>query len=532
MPPQAGDLIGACRLEELVGEGAFGRVFRARAEGDAAIPKDTVVAVKVLHGLHASDAKIVGRFHGDARKAAALSHPHAAKIFRDGVDRGEHYVVMEFAEGRGLTEYLKESGIDPPETRSADRGDESAEAERPIRNLPIPEAVEIMRQVAGALQAAYEIGLVHRDIRPENIFISKDRTGRIAAKLVDFGLPKDLIARSRSLSSMARVAGAPPFMSPEQFKGKALDTRSDLYSLGATAYIMLTGRPPFPGPTLSAYARRHREDIPTPAARLNVNVPDNLSRVLDRLLAKKPKHRHQNPAELIEDLHRIERGEEPLKRYQPRKGRPQGFAFTLGIRIACAVLILGVAFGLWHQRSQRVKKNISKLVSQARRLADQGKLDDSLAHLKEVTARHGSARPEWLVDARKLRENVLQQITLREEARRKQAEREARTRAEKARTLEEKGDALFGSRAYAGALAAYRSAAGWAENDKLAKKIETTTRLKAQADEKAAAEQARKDAEQRRRRDAQEKRRRLPISIVVPDQKPTSNRACTGRPSH
>jgi serine/threonine-protein kinase len=144
----------------------------------------------------------------------------------------------------------------------------------PLHSLPAPQVIGWMRQIAGVLQAAADIGLVHRDLKPQNIII--DSRGN--ARLLDFGLAKDTAALVSVYSATGQSLDTPPYMSPEQCEGtKEIDSRSDLYSLGATAYHLLTGEPPFAGPTQSAFMRQHLEDIPTPAVKLNPSVPLNLS---------------------------------------------------------------------------------------------------------------------------------------------------------------------------------------------------------------------------------------------------------------
>lgn len=119
MSVNVGEAVGPYRLEALIGKGAFGVVFRARAEENADVPRGAAVALKVLHDIHKDDARIVARFHKEARLAVRLSHPHVVRIFGEGEARGEHYIVMELAEGQSLTDYLREAGIAPPQTKTS-----------------------------------------------------------------------------------------------------------------------------------------------------------------------------------------------------------------------------------------------------------------------------------------------------------------------------------------------------------------------------------------------------------------------------
>jgi formylglycine-generating enzyme required for sulfatase activity/serine/threonine protein kinase len=526
MSVATGDQVGPYRLEELIGKGAFGVVFRARAEENADVPRGSVVALKVLHDVHKDDARIVQRFHKEARLAVKLSHPHVVRVFGEGVHKGEHYIVMELAEGQSLTEYLRQAGIAPPETKTSRKAkaekDTVGQADRatgggepPILNLPIPEAVEILRQVASVLQAAGDIGLVHRDIKPDNILVSRDKAGKLQTKVLDFGLAKDLLSHSMSFTSIGKGIGTPPFMAPEQFEGTTTDIRSDLYSLGATAYQMLTGRPPFPGPTLSAYMRQHQEDIPSAPCRLNPNVPENLSQVVERLLAKKPSDRHQKPAELVEDLNRVERGEVPLKRYKPRKARKHSLAFTVAAIAAGALIALGLVAGYLYYRSSNAEGRIAEAVSQARYLAEQGKLDESLAMLDQTIGRWQATRSDLLTDAQSAREEVRKAKLAHDEQERKaklaqeERERKAReadiaARADKARKHEAEGDRLLLAKDYTQAIAQFEAALAYAPSEVLKQKVATATRLKREADD----EEARKIAEARFKAEQEDARKR------------------------
>ncbi|MFA6716168.1 MAG: SUMF1/EgtB/PvdO family nonheme iron enzyme, partial [Victivallaceae bacterium] len=232
-------------------------------------------------------------------------------------------IVMEYVEGKTLAETMSgRSRFDKSDVKS------------PPKIFSAAETIRIMRQIAGVLQAAMDIGLLHRDIKPQNIMLDADGN----AKLLDFGLSKDCNSLFSILSTTGQFIGTPPYMSPEQHSGKdKIDHRSDLYSLGCTAYQMLTGVTPFPGPAVSGYAMQHLNDIPPSVHSLNEKCPKNLSLLIDRMLAKNPQDRQQTPAELIEDLNRVERGEKPVKIHKPKK---YSFTFLLWRTAAAAILLL------------------------------------------------------------------------------------------------------------------------------------------------------------------------------------------------
>jgi len=294
------DKIGPYKILEALGHGAVGKVDKALA------PDGSIVAVKTLFQQFTYEAEYVKRFKQEARLAKKLSHPNVVKVLDVGEDDNGHlqYIVMEYVEGKTLSELMS----------GRSRYDKST-TKVPLKIFSASETIRIMRQIAGVLQAAMDIGLLHRDIKPQNIMLDADSN----AKLLDFGLSKDCNSIFSILSTTGQFIGTPPYMSPEQHSGEdVIDHRSDLYSLGCTAYQMLTGVTPFPGPAVSGYAMQHINNIPPSARSINKQCPKNLSNLITRLLAKNSRDRQQTPAELIEDLNRVERGENPVKIHKPR----------------------------------------------------------------------------------------------------------------------------------------------------------------------------------------------------------------------
>ena len=320
------DKIGPYKILEALGHGAVGKVDKAQA------PDGKIVAIKTLFQQFTYEAEYVKRFKQEARLAKKLSHPNVVKVLDVGEDDDGHlqYIVMEYVEGKTLTEVMS----------GRSRYDKKKAKQSPPKIFSAEETIRILRQLAGVLQAAMDIGLLHRDIKPQNIMIDSDDN----AKLLDFGLSKDCDSMFSILSTTGQFIGTPPYMSPEQHSGEdVIDHRSDLYSLGCTAYQMLTGVTPFPGPAVSGYAMQHLNDIPPSVYSLNKACPKNLSLLIDRLLAKKSGDRQQTPAELIEDLNRVERGEKPVKIHKPKKKSYAFFMFRIAIAAVLIVSLLWMA---------------------------------------------------------------------------------------------------------------------------------------------------------------------------------------------
>ena len=240
------------------------------------------MAIKTLKRELARDESYVHRFHMEAQAAAALVHANIVQIHEVGCDDGVHYIAQEYVAGVNLRELLARRG-----------------------SLDARLAVSILRQVAAALSKAAEQGIVHRDIKPENILINK--AGEV--KVADFGLARiQAEGQSLNLTQTGMTMGTPLYMSPEQVEGKSLDPRSDIYSLGVTAYHMLAGHPPFRGETALAVAVQHVRNEPEPLDHVRPELPADLCRVVHKMLAKKLDERYANARDLLRDLRAIGHG--------------------------------------------------------------------------------------------------------------------------------------------------------------------------------------------------------------------------------
>ena len=273
-PDLSGRQFGDYRLLRRLGRGAMAEVYLAEQRS-----LRRQVAFKVLKRQLAKDQSYVQRFHNEAQAAAALVHANIVQIHEVGQLDSTHFIVQEYVPGKNLSQYLSRHGP-----------------------LEMPLAVGIMRQVAAALQKAGERGIVHRDVKPENILLSAN--GEI--KVADFGLARIADdARSLNLTQAGITMGTPLYMSPEQAEGRPLDTRSDIYSFGVTCYHMLAGRPPFTGETALSVAVQHLKSVPEPLDEIRADLPELLCEIVHCMLAKDPGERFQQAAELVHQLRQL-----------------------------------------------------------------------------------------------------------------------------------------------------------------------------------------------------------------------------------
>ena len=256
-----------------LGRGAMGVTYKAF---DVRLQRPA--ALKIINAKLLGNDSFRLRFIREARAAASVRHPNVASVFHIGESAGDHYYAMEFVEGESLQSLIRRSGC-----------------------LETDLAFEIMEQVAGGLSAIEEQHLVHRDIKPSNIMVSLQDGKLRSAKIIDLGLAKG-VAEENTLSAVGAFVGTPSYASPEQFAGVATDIRSDLYSLGATLWEMLSGKVPFSGSAAELmYQHQHAEP---PAEKLK-NVPDPVISLLHVLLAKDPNRRFQTPAQFQQALTRV-----------------------------------------------------------------------------------------------------------------------------------------------------------------------------------------------------------------------------------
>jgi len=261
--------IAGYRIQAVIGRGSMGTVYRALQ-----VSLDRVVALKVLHPSLAGNPRYARRFEREALASARLTHPHVVAALDVGQDKGLRYLAMEFVPGRNVAQILTGG---PVEERRA---------------------IGIASQVARALEHAHRNEIVHRDIKPANILVTDSGT----AKLGDLGLAKHLQA-DPSQTDEGAAMGTPFYVSPEQARGdRRVDIRSDIYSLGATLYHMVTGRVPFPGPNPAVVMTKHLNEPLEPPDEVNPRVTRATGQIVEKMMAKDRDQRYQSPAELLVDL--------------------------------------------------------------------------------------------------------------------------------------------------------------------------------------------------------------------------------------
>jgi serine/threonine-protein kinase len=234
-------------------------------------------AVKLIRPGDVGDCRAVARFEREVRLTATLSHPNTVEVYDYGrTSDGAYYYVMEHLPGLSLEELVQRHGP-----------------------VPAGRVVHLLRQVCHALSEAHAVGLIHRDVKPSNVIAARRGGMDDVAKLLDFGLVRATSAPAAAgLSAEGQIVGTPLFMSPEQAAGREVDGRSDVYSLGAVAYHLLTGRPPFDGADALAVLIAHARDPVVPPSQVQAGVPEDLERVVLRCLAKEAAERFPNAASL------------------------------------------------------------------------------------------------------------------------------------------------------------------------------------------------------------------------------------------
>jgi eukaryotic-like serine/threonine-protein kinase len=363
------------RILGVLGRGGMGEVYLAEDER-----LKRRVALKILPAGMEADSESVRRFFEEARVISALNHPAIITIYEIGSDQGRDYMATEHVDGWTLRERIED---------------------RPAK---VSEAIEVAIQVAGALGAAHAAGVIHRDVKPENIMIRRD--GYV--KLLDFGVAR-LIDREESATGVGARFGTAHYTAPEIYAGEEGDARSDFFSLGAVLYEMLAGRPPFDGETGEEVKRAILDDRLTPLSQLNREVPNDLRRIIGRCLASDPGERPQTAGHLLAELNQLRREyeigtlkrrvtdpigrpDEPLVGNDPRYRSPdEGPRPLLALIASIAIALMVIAATGW--------------VS-ARRQARAAR--DSIAVLPFVNAT-GNPRHQYMADG--LTETLIQQLS-------------------------------------------------------------------------------------------------------------------------
>ena len=262
-------LAGRYRLTELLGEGGMAHVYRGQDQ-----LLDRGVAVKVLRTGFASDPEFVSRFRQEARAAASLHHPNIATVYDTGTDEGVDFIVMQLVDGEDLERILQRDG-----------------------RLPLNVAIRIVVDVARALQAAHERGIVHRDIKPANILVERDGDVRV----VDFGIARAADA-AVGITTAGVILGSAQYVSPEQVAGGQITPSSDIYSLGVVLYESITGRRPFDGPSPAAVALERLHVRPAPPSAVAHDLPPAIDALVLRALERDPGARYSSAGDFAAAL--------------------------------------------------------------------------------------------------------------------------------------------------------------------------------------------------------------------------------------
>jgi tRNA A-37 threonylcarbamoyl transferase component Bud32 len=295
---------------EEIGKGGMGTVYKAF---DNKIKE--VVALKLLKPEIASDLEIIERFRNELKLARQVSHRHVCRMYDLGEEGLSIFISMEYVPGEDLKSFIRRSG-----------------------HLNETKAIGLARQILEGLAEAHRLGVIHRDLKPQNIMIDRDGN----AKIMDFGIARSL--HTKGVTGTGVIIGTPEYMAPEQAEGRGIDHRVDIYALGAILFEMVTGRVPFEGETPLSIVLKHRSEPPTDPQTLNAQVSPELSRVILKCLEKSPERRYQSAAEALEAVVAIEKGlpapSPTVVRAKPLTAREITVKFSLK-KILIPALIVG-----------------------------------------------------------------------------------------------------------------------------------------------------------------------------------------------
>ncbi len=348
-------------IEEL-GRGGMGRVYRVL---DKKLNEE--VALKLIKPEISSDKKTVERFSNELKMARKIVHKNIARMFDLNEEKGTHYFTMEYVRGEDLKRLIRKMG-----------------------RLNAAQAISIAKQVCDGLAEAHKLGVIHRDLKPQNIMVDEDGNSRI----MDFGIARSL--EGKGITGAGVMIGTPDYMSPEQVEGKETDQRSDIYSLGIILYEMVTGQVPFEGDTPFTIGVKHKSERPKNPKELNSQLPDDLNRVILKCLEKDKENRYQSAGELRSELLNIEKGIPTTDRLIPKKkpltSREITVQFTMKryfvpVMIVFAVVV--IAFVIWKllpQRPEAVPSPLSDKPSLAIMYFKNNTGDENLEHWRTMLA--------------------------------------------------------------------------------------------------------------------------------------------------
>jgi len=322
--PLVGRVLGGCEIICVVGRGAMGTVYEAKQ-----LSLDRTVAVKTIRRDYVTDKQFLQRFRQEARTVGRFNTPHVVQIHEVGFDQGYHYLVMELVRGGNLRSYV---------------------ASQPGRALSTMDALEFLSQSSEGLLQAEKLKIIHRDIKPGNLLV--DRQNRV--KITDFGIAKMLESDTQiTMTGTNDVIGTPLYMSPEQVEGGPIDHRSDMYSLGATFFHLLTGAPPVEGESFYEVIKR-KSLLPSlsPRRMKDSKVPEDVSAIIEKMTALRPGDRYPSFQNLIDDLAKVRQGKKveppltrPAKPSAPLRGKKK--TLVSAALVVALVAIVGYSFLPW-----------------------------------------------------------------------------------------------------------------------------------------------------------------------------------------
>jgi serine/threonine-protein kinase len=303
---------GRYKIVEELGEGGMGKVYRVI---DKQLNEE--VALKLIKSEIASDKKTIKRFRNELKLSRKISHRNVGRMYELMEDKGSLFITMEYVSGQDLKGLIRQSG-----------------------RLAIGTTISIAKQVCEGLTEAHSLGVIHRDLKPNNIMIDK----RGNARIMDFGIARSL--SGKSITRAGAMIGTPEYMSPEQAEAEEVDHRSDFYSLGVILYEMVTGQLPFEGETPLSIAMKHKGEIPTDPKELNPQIPGDLSQLILKCLEKDKDNRYQDAEELRLELTNIEMSIPTMERVVPRKKTLTSKEITVTFNLKKCFIIALVAVAL------------------------------------------------------------------------------------------------------------------------------------------------------------------------------------------
>lgn len=317
---EPGDALDHYRLEAVIAHSGMSTLYRATD-----LNTGRTVALKVPNPEMETDPVLLERFKREQEIGQQLDHPGVVKTF-NSEQRSRLYMVVEWVDGRLLRNILNEEGVNGE------------------RRLPIDRAVKLILRICDALDYMHKRGVVHRDLKPENVMVD----GEDNIKLLDFGIAMKEDARRLTFAGPSPMLGTPDYISPEQVKGQRGDQRSDIYALGAMFYEMLTGQPPFSGPSPLAVMNDRLVTDPKPARKLNPEVTPQLEEILQRALERDPRHRYANAHEMVWDLEHQEQlgvedeGHRPSLRWRALPGGRKMMVYAALALVPILIFVLMV----------------------------------------------------------------------------------------------------------------------------------------------------------------------------------------------